>query len=162
MPDSSSPWPTRHASVPEGEPCAKGAAQRFASWLFSNPENPDSPQQVIAWWELRRLPFNLIIGSYGVLCLVVFFTAITTSGHLEPWEDAAEPLALFAAPFVVNALYTLGWIVELTYRRIEPGVSPGFGPRLLKTGLALGLFLITVPAAFWSGYRLLQWVGLAT
>jgi hypothetical protein len=57
---------------------------------------------------------------------------------------------------------TLGWIVELTYRSIEQGVSPRFGPRLFMLGLALGLFLITVPAAFWSGYRILKWAGLAT
>ena len=136
--------------------------ERFIDWLFSNPKTPDSPRQVIAWWEIRRLPFNLIIGAYGAVCLVVYLAAITTSGHLQPWEDAVEPLALIAAPFVANVLYTLGWIVELTYRRIEQDVSPRFGPRLFKLGLALGLFLITVPAALWSGYRLLQWVGLAT
>jgi hypothetical protein len=159
MPDSTTLWPAPHASVPANECCAQSAAQRFASWLFSNPKNPDSPQQVIVWWELRRLAFNLIIGVYGVLCLVVFFAAITTSGYLELWEDAVEPLALIAAPFIVNALYTLGWIVELTYRSIEPEVSPQFGPRLLKLGLALSLFLITVPAVLWSGYRLLQWAS---
>ena len=136
--------------------------EQLIDWLFSNPKNPDSPRQVIAWWEMRRLPFNLTIGVYGAVCLVIFVAAITMSGDLQPCEDAIEPLALIAAPFVANALYTLGWIVELTYRSIEPDVSPRFGPRLFKLGLGLGLFLITVPAAFWSGYRLLQWTGLAT
>ncbi len=162
MPDSSSPWTAPHASVRDVELGAKSEAKRFASWLFSSPKNPDSPHEVIVWWEIRRLPFNLIIGAYGAVCLVIFFAAITTSGHLQPWEDAIEPLALIAAPFVANALYTLGWIVELTYRSIEQGVSPRFGPRLFKVGLALSLFLVTVPAALWSGYRLLQWAGLAT
>ena len=140
----------------------KRLSQTFTSWLFSNPSDPASPQEVIAWWERRRLPFNLIVGGSGILCLVAFFAAITTSGHLEPWEDAVEPLALMAAPFVVNILYTLGWIVELTYRSIEPEVSPRFGPRLFKLGLGLGLFLSAVPAVCWSGYRLLQWAGIAT
>jgi len=139
-----------------------GAAQRFAAWLFSNPKDRISPKRVFAWWEIRRLPFNLIVGAYGILCLAVFFAAITTSGHLQPGEDAVEPVALMAAPFVINALYTRGWIVELTARSLEPGLSPRFGPRLLKLGLGLGLFLITVPAALWSGYRLLQWAGVAS
>jgi hypothetical protein len=124
-----------------------GAAQRFAAWLFSNPEDPISPKGVFAWWEIRRLPFNLIVGTYGILCLVIFFAAITTSGHLQPGEDAVEPLALLAAPVVVNVLYTLGWIVEVTARSFEPGLSRRFGPLLLELGLGLGLFLSTVPAA---------------
>ena len=139
-----------------------GAAQRFAVWLFSSPKDPIFPGAVFAWWEIRRLPFNLIVGAYGMLCLAVFFAAITTSGHLQLGEDAVEPLALVAAPFVINTLYTLGWIVELAARGLAPGLSPRFGPRLLKLGLGLGLFLITVPAAFWSGYRLLQWAGVAS
>jgi hypothetical protein len=139
-----------------------GATRRFAAWLFSNPKDPVSPNGVFAWWEARRLPFNLIVGTYGILCLAVFFAAITTSGRLQPGEDAVEPLALLAAPNVVNVLYTLGWMVEVTTRSLEPGLSPRFGPRLLKLGLALGLFSGTVPAALWSGYRLLQWAGVAS
>jgi hypothetical protein len=139
-----------------------GAAQRFAAWLFSNPKAPIFPGAVFTWWEIRRLPFNFIVGVYGILCLTVFFAAITTSGHLQPGEDAVEPVALVAAPFIINTLYTLGWIVELTARSLEPGLSPRFGPRLLKLGLGLGLFWITVPAALWSGYRLLQWAGIAS
>ena len=36
------------------------------------------------------------------------------------------------------------------------------GPLLLKLNLGLGLFLMTLPAAFWGGYRLLHLVGLAS
>jgi hypothetical protein len=114
---------------------------------------------VIAWWEVRRIPFNVIVGVYGAVCLVVFFWAITTSGHLRPGEDAVEPIALLAAPFGINLLYTLGWLVEGLARLLRPDLSPRFGPLLLKTGLALGLFLITLPAVLWGGYRLLQLVG---
>ena len=91
-------------------------AKRFAAWFFSDRRNPHSAAGVIVWWELRRLPFNVIIGAYGIFCLLIFFAAIVTSGHLQPGEDAVEPLALLAAPFVINVLYSLGWIAELTAR----------------------------------------------
>ena len=133
---------------------------RSLAWLFANPEEPVSLDGVFGWWEARRLPVNLIVGTYGILCLVIFFAAVTTSGRLPPGEDAVEPLALIAAPIVVNVLYTLGWVVEVTSRTLEPGLSPRFGPRLLKLGIGFGLLLITVPAALWAGCRLLQVVGV--
>lgn len=135
--------------------------KRFTEWLFTNPQEPGSLWRVIAWWELRRLPFNIIVGAYGALGFVIFLWAITTSGHLQPGEDAVEPIALLAAPFVVNLLYTLGWLVEVSARHLVPGLSSGFGPMLLKLGFGLGLFLITIPGVFWGGYRLLQLVGVA-
>ena len=137
-------------------------ARRFAGWLFASPDGACSPWKVVVWWEIRRIPFNVIIGLYGALCLVIFFWAIATSGHLEPGEDAAEPIALLAAPFGINILYTLGWLVEVPARLLIPGLSPRFGPLLLKLGLGLALFLITLPAAFWGGYRLLQLAGIAS
>jgi hypothetical protein len=162
MSDASDSSTAPLGSLSEGKHRAEGAPQHFATWLFSEPEHLASPKDVIAWWELRRLPFNFIVGTFGIVCLVVFLAAITTSGHLQPGEDAVEPLALMIAPIIVNVLYTLGWIVETTYRSIEPEASPHFGPRLFKLGLGLGLFLSAVSATFWSGYRLLQCAGIAT
>lgn len=130
--------------------------RRFAAWFFGSSQSIRSLWGVVAWWEVRRLPFNLIVGLYGLVCLGAFFWAITTSGHLQPGEDAVEPLALLAAPLGINVLYTLGWLVEVPTRLLFSNLTPRFGPLLLKLGLGFGLFLITLPAAFWVGYRLLQ------
>jgi hypothetical protein len=100
------------------------------NWLFSRSDADTRWWRVIAWWELRRIPFNIIIGAYGIACLAVFFWAITTSGHLSPGEDAVEPMALMAAPFVINILYTLGWVVEIQLRVAYPSLSPQFAPSL--------------------------------
>jgi hypothetical protein len=115
---------------------------------------------VVAWWELRRIPFNVVVGTYGFVCLVVFLWAIGTSGHLEPGEDAVEPITLVAAPFLINALYTLGWLVEAPARLIKPDLSAKLGAQLLKMGLALGLVLITIPPAIWLRVRILQILGV--
>jgi hypothetical protein len=134
--------------------------RRFTRWLFASPQSPPTAWKVVAWWEVRRIPFNIIVGTYGVLCLVAFFWAIGTSGHLQEGEDAVEPIALLAAPFAINALYTLGWLVEAPARLANPALPLGFGSMLLKLGLSLGLGLITLPAAFWVGWRILQIGGL--
>jgi len=107
------------------------------------------------------LPFNVVIGAYGIVCLIVFFWAIGTSGHLQPGEDAVEPIALLAAPFGINALYTFGWLVEVPARLLVPDLTPRFGPLLLRLGMGLGLALISLPAVFWAGFRFLQMIGLA-
>ena len=132
----------------------------FVDWFFAVPELPRTTWRVIWWWEARRIPFNIVIGVYGLVCLVIFFWAIETSGQLQLGEDAMEPIALLAAPFGINFLYTLGWLVEVPVRIVFPELSPRFGLLLLKLGFGLGLLLITFPAAFWLGYRLLQVVGL--
>jgi len=127
--------------------------------MFDAPEAGRPLWKIILWWELRRIPFNLIVGVYGIICLAIFFWAILTSDHLQPGEDAVEPLALMAAPFVINMLYTLGWLVEVPARIVKPDLSPRLGPILLMAGLGLGFFLIGLPAALWLGYRVLQLLG---
>jgi hypothetical protein len=117
---------------------------------------------VVLWWEARRIPFNVILGLYGCLCLIVFFWAITTSGQLRAGEDAIEPLVLMAAPIGINVLYTFGWLVEVPARLVFADVTREFGPSLLKIGLGIGIVLISLPAAFWVGYRLLQTIGVIT
>src|SRR5688572_15583750 len=102
------------------------------SWLFAPQQTPVSWGRVIVWWELRRIPFNLLIGVYGLICLLLFFWAITTSGHLPPGEDAVEPLALMMTVFAANACYTLGWLLEIAVRLLMPELSPRFSPVLLK------------------------------
>ena len=108
------------------------------------------------WWELRRVPVNLLIAVYGVLCLVVFFWAILSSDVLRPGEDAVEPLAIMITPVLFNIWYTLGWLMEVPARLADPKLSPRFGPILMKVGLGFSFFVIGLPALLWVGYRCLQ------
>jgi hypothetical protein len=128
--------------------------------FFEGPEPPVDGWSVICWWEARRIPFNLLVGAYGAACLAILFWAIATSGHIQPGENAVEPIALLAAPFGINVLYTLGWLVEVPARLLVRDLSPRFGPMLLRLGVGMSAVLIALPAAFWVGYRLLQWAGL--
>lgn len=128
------------------------------AWMFAAPKPcakcTSLPYHSIAWWEARRIPFNFLIGLYGIGCFIAFewgMSAVLTHG-----EDAVEPMALIAAPFVINALYTLGWLLEVPCRWIRPSLSPRFGPLLLRTGILLGVILISIPAVIGVGFRLLS------
>lgn len=115
---------------------------------------------VVIWWELRRIPYNLIIGSFGVLCLLIFYWAISAAGHLGPGEDAIEPLALFVAPVLVNICYTAGWVVEVACRKLGIVTTRDFGPRLLRFGMLFSLFIVSLPALIWTDIWLLQLLHL--
>ena len=40
--------------------------------LISIPDHHRAWWQVITWWELRRLPYNLVVGLGGILGLLLF------------------------------------------------------------------------------------------
>jgi hypothetical protein len=127
--------------------------ERVFPRLFA-PREPDRCGAV-PWWEVRRIPYNVLIGAYGILCLVVFYWGIVTSGALRPGEDAVEPMALMAAPCLANACYTLGWMVEVLID-LAVGPSPQVGLFLFKLGLGFWFFVISAPAVYWGGWRALQ------
>jgi hypothetical protein len=154
------PWaPPVHPAAPIAGQHKRPTAG-FTAWFFAAPQRTAPPWRIIAWWEARRLAFNVIIGVYGGVCLLVTVALIAATGHLQPGEDAVEPLGLLAAPVVVNLLYTLGWLVESAVRTLGFDPPPTFGPLLLKLGLALGLLLCTLPAAIWIGVALIQWLRI--
>ena len=130
--------------------------KRLVTWLFASPAADRSLWRVVLWWELRRIPFNILIGVYALICLIIFFVAIDASHELQPGEDAVEPIALLFAPIAINVLYTLGWLTEVTARLGEPNLSPHFGPVLLKLGLGVGFLLISLPPAFWVPIALVR------
>ena len=119
------------------------------SWLFARPALPRKWWQVIVWWELRRIPYNVIVGIAGVISLVLFYVFITASGGLKPGEDAVEPLALVLAPILVNVAYTAGWVFEIALILLDRR-DVGVGPALYKLGLAFSLCAVAVPSVFWG------------
>jgi hypothetical protein len=110
---------------------------------------------IIGWWELRRIAYNVIVGSVGLCSLVLFFVFITHCGVLAPGEDAEEPLAIIFAPFLINICYTAGWFVEIISRFIFRERIERLGPLLLKFGLGLSLSVALLPSVYWGVYWLL-------
>ena len=104
---------------------------------------------VILWWELRRIPYNMIVGLWGLMCLLLYSAAIQGSGHLQAGEDTIEPMGLFVAPVLVNLCYTIGWPVELLLRKIRPDLHAKAGEGLYRAGISFSLVVISLPAVIW-------------
>lgn len=131
---------------PERNP---GQIRRALEWFFTRPRVAGAGNlDIIAWWEIRRVPYNAFLVVLGVPSFVLFLTFIVAAG-----DDWFEPLALFAAPFLYNFCYTAGWVCELLLRAI--GVHDS-GPTLMKLGIGLTALLITFPAVSWGMVALVR------
>lgn len=141
--------------LPPGESPKPMALER--SWwkrLFVVPDSPQSVEEVSAWWEARRLTYNLLVFGMGVpsFCLYLFF--LNTSGLLPPGEDAVEPFALILAPVMVpiavNICYTLGALAELGWRGLTGDFSRKSGRVLMRLGVGLSMFIVWFPSVVWG------------
>jgi len=69
--------------------------------LFSNPSGTQRQwYQVILWWEIMRIPYNLLMYIAGMLSFYIMYVTI--------------PLLYIGMGIILNVIYTLGWVVELT------------------------------------------------
>jgi hypothetical protein len=100
--------------------------------------------QVIIWWELRRILYNIIVLIAGILSIVIMLTAASGRVNLEPGEDFYEPIMIPIFAFLCNMGYTLGWLTEVFIKR-----SLTFGPKMFKRGLYFTLFWIFLPSTIW-------------
>jgi hypothetical protein len=131
-------------------------ANRFKVWIFSAPEGKRSAAEIILWWEWRRIPYNLLVGAAGLCSLMLFYFFISRADRLKLGEDVVEPMALLAAPVIMNLCYTARWVAEMALRKAWPESRGSLGPKLLKVGLKVSLVIIALPTAYWGGYWLLR------
>jgi hypothetical protein len=118
------------------------------------------PIEIVLWWEIRRIPYNLVVGATGAISLVLVFLFLTWSGELKPGEDLIEPLALIAAPFAVNFCYTAGWIVELMLWVIRKR-DVRSGPILFVLGTGFSIIVVAIPSVIAGAAFLIRGVGRA-
>lgn len=123
--------------------------RRFLGWFFSRRKEASSWLEVVSWWEIRRIPYNVVVCFAGIISSLLFLVFIQMAHELKAGEDAFEPLAILAACIIINVLYTGGWIVELISRCVCQRTSSRFGPALLKVGTVLSVGIILLPSVVW-------------
>ena len=94
---------------------------------------------VILWWELRRIPYNLMLAIVGG----IDFVPMAIAGMLSPLIAVGGILFAVAA----NVCYTAGWITELAWIGPKLESERDFGPRAFRAGLAFSILIASVP--FW-------------
>ena len=115
--------------------------------------------EVIRWWELRRLIYNVVLFAIGIASIIAMEWLM---GKVIPvGEDAAEPFALALGVtgygIIANLCYTLGWVVEVIGRRADENRARARARIHFWSGMWLSCLLTTAPLwfglVFWLTHR---------
>ena len=112
----------------------------------------NSAREAIGWWEARRIPFNLIVGSTGILTCIIVGVVALGSELLFNSEFGFPDSPLFAVIGVImygilaNVCFTGGWVTELIVRRVWPSQADRFATLTLSLGVIFSVLLTLAPA----------------
>jgi hypothetical protein len=120
--------------------------------LFRRESSAMNGVEAIVWWEARRIPYNLIVGSTGIVtCVVVGVIAVAAQEFFNSDFGVPDPplFALFGVilyGILANVCFTAGWIVELFLRRFSPREADRFAISGLFYGVIFSVLLTLAPA----------------
>jgi hypothetical protein len=125
--------------------------QRLVNSRFFSRNVPDpGVWQTIGWWEVRRVPYNLLVGAAGVItCAACFITALLCEHFLGDPIGLPDPpgfafLGIAAYGIIANICYTGGWIAELVVQQVWPDEGKAFGKISFFLGLIFSILLTLV------------------
>ena len=129
-----------------------GRVRRLSeSKLFArNISDPDI-WKTIAWWEARRIPYNLLVGATGLVSSAMCLITGTLCEHFlgdpigipDPPVFALLVVAVYG--IMANLCYTGGWVAELLVQKIWPAKGNDFGRISFFLGLGFSILLTVTP-----------------
>jgi len=103
------------------------------------------PWDAVTWWEIRRIPFNLLILAVGLVS--GFIVALIGSHVFKLDQDLGSPfIAVAIYAVAANLCYTLGWITELLWTWGNTAQTSAIRPKVFRAGLVFSASLTLLPA----------------
>jgi hypothetical protein len=125
----------------------------LTKFFFRAPYSLPKTGEIVRWWESRRLPYNLAVGSAGILSLAVvaLFDVLPPSPKVPgiPWGG------VLVYAILANLFFSLGPVVDTVICRRWGRDYAELGPTVFRYGFAfaVGLTLLPVPLA------IITWIG---
>jgi hypothetical protein len=107
----------------------------------------------VGWWEVRRVPYNIVVGAVGLVSVgVMLGVAFTCERHGGaaiglPGSPLFAIAGVLTYGIVANLCYTGGWIAELLVARLWRADTSQFGPIAFALGTGFSVFVTLMPAA---------------
>ena len=125
--------------------------------LFHREPGEKKLARVVAWWEIRRLAFNLIVGVTGLLtCAMAMGIALFSEKRYGVPIGLPDPpiialLSILAYGVGANLCYTGGWVVECLMRAGRGREkADAFAEIAFAAGLAFSILLTLLPIALFA------------
>jgi hypothetical protein len=127
--------------------------------LFPAPAEVRTTGSIFRWWESRRLTFNVIVGSAGLVTLA----AMNLIALLPPLSARLGVFwpGIILYGFFANLFYSLGFVTEAAMQRAWHEETPRVGPALFRQGLIFSVGLTLFPIALMGiawGVQVLKWI----
>lgn len=109
--------------------------------LFRDSVSVESTNEIVTWWEKRRLVYNIAVGSAGIASLgsILLANAVHSSGGGVPF------MGVVAYGLVANICYTGGWMAELMLRPVFGRRTGTVGATIFRYGLVFSVVLTLLP-----------------
>jgi hypothetical protein len=136
-----------------------------ASTLCQRDTSISTAWQAIGWWESRRVAFNLIVGSAGVLSSLIVGIVGLGSHYLfdsdfgVPGSPLLTVFAVVIYAIMANVCYTGGWVAELSIRKAWPEEADRFATLTFALGIVFAVLLTLSPAVLVGAFGLFGLVG---
>ena len=127
--------------------------------LFPAPAEVRSTAAIFRWWESRRLTFNVVVGTTGVVAMVLMKIIAVT-----PPLSMSFPIfwpGILAYGLFANLFYSLGFATEAAMQRAWHEETPRVGPALFRQGLIFSVGLTLFPVALMGiswGFQVLRFI----
>lgn len=123
--------------------------------LFTRHSPAQNGWAIIKWWELRRIPYNFIVGLAGMMGGAVSLALAFIADHrgIEvPMPDPPIFLLILVLLYGIaaNLCFTGGWISELLARWIWGRRAEAYGEIAFLFGTVFSVGLTLFPSVIFS------------
>jgi hypothetical protein len=105
--------------------------------------------KTIAWWELRRIPFNFVLITFTFFATfaIGYFGQRFRPPGVSPRSVMLSTFDFFVLSVVcTNLVYTIGWIIELVRSRHDTARAEILRPKVFNAVLIFSLAAVLLPA----------------
>jgi hypothetical protein len=113
--------------------------------MYPLPDYRRTPLSLLRWWESRRLFYNRIVGTVGVVSATGMVGLALLPPHASTFSLLPVLVGIGVYGVLANFCYSLGWVVEVVARALWGREAPDLGPVLFRQGLIFSVGLTLFP-----------------